>query len=190
MRLSGSRVEIRSVAASYEPHLEIYQPAYLFTTNANGASSGYLAHHHQRSCRPSITATIFRAQTPDAANISSVVMLRNSSVNSLPLIWTSGWWASLYPPAVATFSVTGPPNGNIAPTGFLHALPIQQLRAFHRWLGYDPFFVLRWPPAPPPPPGITYVQSNGSTTQTSGIVRSDSLFRRGPHCGQPETRWK
>ena len=61
---------------SYEPHMEIYKPAYLF--NSSGAAA----------TRPTITSApsaiswgnAFTVQTPDAANISSVVLVRNGAV--------------------------------------------------------------------------------------------------------------
>src|SRR5580704_221849 len=61
----------------YEPHLEVYSPAYLF--NADGSPA----------IRPSITsvsqgvigyAAPFQVQTPDAANITSAVLIRAGAV--------------------------------------------------------------------------------------------------------------
>ncbi len=99
---------------SYEQHDEIYSPPYLFN------SDGTLA------ARPTITgvtpATLtygsaFQVQTPDAANISSVVLMRPGAVThafdmdqrlvGLSFIAGSG-----------VLSVTAPANGNIAPPGY------------------------------------------------------------------------
>src|SRR5712692_2925187 len=61
---------------TYEPHMEIYSPPYLF--NADGTLA----------TRPAIVGTsssvigyngAFQVQTPDAANISSVVLMRNGA---------------------------------------------------------------------------------------------------------------
>jgi len=99
---------------SYEQHVEIYTPPYLYN------SSGSLA------TRPSITSvtpgvigydTSFQVQTPDAANVSSVVIMKNGSVTHafdmdqrmVGLSFTSG---------SGVLNVTGPPNGNIAPPGY------------------------------------------------------------------------
>ena len=99
---------------TYEPHMEIYSPAYLF--NADGTLA----------TRPTITGTsasvigygsAFQVQTPDAANISSVVVMRNGAVTHafnmdqryVGLAFTSG---------AGVLNVTGPPNGNIAPPGY------------------------------------------------------------------------
>ncbi len=102
---------------TYETHMEIYQPAYLFTTNSGGQTVP--------ATRPTITsapssinyAEAFQVQTPNAANISSVVMMRNGSVTHafdmdqrmVGLSFTAG---------SGTLSVIGPPNGNIAPPGY------------------------------------------------------------------------
>ncbi|HEY8714510.1 MAG TPA: galactose oxidase-like domain-containing protein, partial [Candidatus Acidoferrum sp.] len=62
---------------AYEQHIEIYTPPYLY--NANGSLA----------TRPSITSvspgvigygTSFQVQTPDAANIASVVLMKNGAV--------------------------------------------------------------------------------------------------------------
>jgi hypothetical protein len=99
---------------SYEQHVEIYTPPYLYN------SSGSLA------TRPSITSvtpgvigygTSFQVQTPDAANIKSVVIMKDGSVTHafnmdqrlVGLSFTTG---------SGVLNVTGPPNGNIAPSGY------------------------------------------------------------------------
>ena len=98
---------------SYVRQMEIYQPAYLF--NADGTLA----------TRPSITTAPtaigygqnFDVATPDAANISSVVLVRNGTVThafgmdqrEVGLSFTAG---------SGTLSVTSPPNSNIAPPGY------------------------------------------------------------------------
>jgi hypothetical protein len=99
---------------SYEQHVEIYTPPYLYN------SSGSLA------TRPSITSVTpgvigygssFQVQTPDAANIASVVIMKDGSVTHafnmdqrlVGLSFTAG---------SGVLNVTGPPNGNIAPPGY------------------------------------------------------------------------
>jgi hypothetical protein len=152
------------VRRTYETHMEIYQPAYLFTTDTNGQPI--------LATRPAITSapaaidygSSFQVQTPDAANISSVVMIRNSSVTHafdmdqrlVGLSFTSGGGA---------LSVIGPPNGNIAPPGYYMIFLINNQ-------GVPSVATMIQVPtglAPPPPPGITYVQSK-ATTQTSGTT--------------------
>lgn len=99
---------------TYEPHMEIYTPAYLFN------SGGTLA------TRPSITSvtpgvigygSTFQIQTPDAANISSAVLVRAGAPTHafdmdqrlVGLSFTAG---------SGVLTATAPPNGNIAPPGY------------------------------------------------------------------------
>jgi Domain of unknown function (DUF1929)/PKD domain len=98
---------------NYERRLEIYSPAYLF--NADGTPA----------LRPTITGgpdtvpygTAFQVQTPDAADISSVVLVRPGAPTHafdmeqrlVGLSYTAG---------SGVLNVTSPPNGNIAPPGY------------------------------------------------------------------------
>jgi Domain of unknown function (DUF1929)/PKD domain len=98
---------------SYEQHIEIYSPAYLF--DANGAPA----------TRPTITSVpgtvnyggAFQVQTPDAAAISSVVLVRPGSQTHafdmdqrlVELSFTA---------ASGVVTATAPPHGNIAPPGY------------------------------------------------------------------------
>jgi hypothetical protein len=97
----------------YEPRVEIFKPAYLF--NANGTAA----------TRPSISSMpssiawggAFTVSTPDAANISSVVLIRpgapthafDTEQRVVGMSFTQG---------SGTLTVTAPPNGNIAPPGY------------------------------------------------------------------------
>jgi hypothetical protein len=101
------------VQGSYENHMEIYQPAYLFNSNGTMAT------------RPSITSapssisygSSFSVTTPDAASISSVVLIRNGTVThafgmdqrEVVLSFTA---------SDGSLTVTAPPNGEIAPPGY------------------------------------------------------------------------
>ena len=99
---------------SYEQHLEIYSPPYLFNTDGSLAS------------RPAITgvtpnafgyASTFQVFTSDAASIASVVLMRpgaqthafDMEQRMVGLSFTAG---------TGVLSVTAPPNGNIAPPGY------------------------------------------------------------------------
>jgi len=99
---------------TYEQHIEIYSPAYLFNPDGSLAT------------RPSITGmpstgigygSAFQVQTPDAANISSVVLMRAGAPTHafdmeqrlVGLSFTAG---------SGVLNVTAPPNGNIAPQGY------------------------------------------------------------------------
>jgi hypothetical protein len=101
---------------SYEQRMEIYQPPYLFTSANNG--TGLATRPTISSAPASISyGNGFTVQTPDATNINSVVLVRNGAVTHafdmdqrvVGLAFTAG---------VGTLTVTGPPNGNIAPPGY------------------------------------------------------------------------
>jgi hypothetical protein len=94
---------------TYNTTMEIYEPPYLFSSTP----------------RPTITSSpssisygnTFSVTTPDAANISSVALVRNGTVThafgmdqrEVALSFTAGSGA---------LTVTAPPNGNIAPPGY------------------------------------------------------------------------
>ena len=99
---------------TYEPHMEIYSPAYLFAADGSFAP------------RPAITSispgvigygSTFQVQSPDAASISSVVLLRAGAVTHafdmdqrvVGMSFTVG---------NGSLTVTAPPGGNIAPPGY------------------------------------------------------------------------
>ena len=99
---------------NYEARLEIYSPAYLF--NGDGTPA----------LRPTITGVTpgtvgygapFQVQTPDAADIASVVLVRPGAPTHafdmeqrlVGLSFTAG---------SGVLNVTAPPNGNIAPPGY------------------------------------------------------------------------
>jgi hypothetical protein len=101
------------VRGTYEPHVEIYQPAYLFQSDGTPAA------------RPSITSlpssvsygNQFTLQTPDAASIASAVLIRNGTVTHsfgmdqrmVGMSFTAG---------AGSLTVTAPPNANVAPPGY------------------------------------------------------------------------
>lgn len=99
---------------NYERRLEIYSPAYLF--NGDGSAA----------VRPTITGltpetvgygSSFQVQTPNAADIASVVLVRPGTPTHafdmdqrlVGLSFTAG---------SGLLNVTAPPNGNIAPPGY------------------------------------------------------------------------
>jgi hypothetical protein len=99
---------------TYESRMEIYSPPYLF----NGDGSAAL--------RPAITSvppgavgygSTFQVQTPDAADIASVVLVRPGAATHafdmdqrlVELSFSAG---------AGELTATAPPNGNIAPPGY------------------------------------------------------------------------
>jgi Domain of unknown function (DUF1929)/Bacterial Ig domain/PKD domain len=102
----------------YEQHIEVYSPAYLFTTDANGNTIW--------ATRPVIQSTpahigygtgSFQVQTQDAAKIHSVVLVRPGSV-------THAWNMEqrvvglAFTPSAGALTVKFPPNSNVAPPGY------------------------------------------------------------------------
>ena len=99
---------------TYEAHMEIYSPPYLFNSNGTLAT------------RPTITSvssgslgygSAFQVQTPDAANITSVVLMRNGAVTHA-FDMDQRYVGLSFSVGSGVLNVTGPPNGNIAPPGY------------------------------------------------------------------------
>jgi fibronectin type 3 domain-containing protein len=99
---------------TYDPHLETYSPPYLFNPDGTLAT------------RPTITSvtpgvlgygSAFQIQTPDAANITSAVLIKAGAVTHafdmdqrlVGLSFTAG---------SGVLNATTPPNSNIAPPGY------------------------------------------------------------------------
>ena len=99
---------------TYDPHMEVYSPPYLFNSNGTLAT------------RPTITGvtpgvlgynSAFQIQTPDAANITSAVLIKAGAVTHafdmdqrlVGLSFTAG---------SGVLNTTPPPNSNIAPPGY------------------------------------------------------------------------
>jgi len=99
---------------AYEPHIEIYSPAYLFNPDGSAA---------MRPTISSLSATAFaygatfQVQTPDAANITSVVLVRpGAQTHSIDM--DQRLVGLSYTTDAGVLNVTAPPNGNIAPPGY------------------------------------------------------------------------
>jgi hypothetical protein len=99
---------------TYEPHMEVYTPQYLL--NAYGTPA----------TRPTIAGTsssvigyggAFQVQTPDAASIASVVLMRNGAVTHA-FDMDQRYVGLSFSAGAGVLNVTGPPNGNIAPPGY------------------------------------------------------------------------
>lgn len=97
----------------FEPHIEIYQPAYLFT------STGGLAPRPQIAAAP---ATIrygapFHVQSPEAANIKSVVLMRPGAVTHA-FDMEQRMIGLSFTTAAGVLDVTAPVKGDLAPPGY------------------------------------------------------------------------
>jgi galactose oxidase-like protein/PKD domain-containing protein len=99
---------------TYEQHMEIYSPAYLFNPDGTLAT------------RPAITGvpssgigygSAFQVQTPDAASISSVVLMRPGAPTHA-FDMEQRLVAMNFTAGSGVLNVTAPSNGNIAPPGY------------------------------------------------------------------------
>lgn len=98
----------------YENRIERYQPAYLFT------STGALAKRPLITSAPATSIAYnasFRVRTPDAASITSAVLLRPGAVTHAfdmeqRLIGLS------FTASAGTLTLTSPPNSTVAPPGY------------------------------------------------------------------------
>ena len=132
---------------TYESHIEIYTPAYLFKPDGTPA------------VRPTITSvapnpigygTAFQVQTPNASSISSVVLIRAGAPTHafdmdqryVGLSFTSG---------SGVLNITGPPNGNIAPPGY-YMLFIVATNGAPSSAAILQLGTFQIPPPNPPPP--------------------------------------
>jgi hypothetical protein len=99
---------------TYESHMEVYSPAYLF--NADGSLAARPAISSVSPSAFGYGAT-FQVQTPNAANITSAVLMRPGAPTHafdmdqrlVGLSYTSG---------AGVLTLTSPPNGNVAPPGY------------------------------------------------------------------------
>jgi hypothetical protein len=98
---------------AYERHIEIYSPAYLF--NADGSLA----------TRPSVTGVAptityggtFQVETPDAADIASVVRMRPGAPTHA-FDMDQRLVRASYSIGNGVLNVAAPPNGNVAPPGY------------------------------------------------------------------------
>ena len=167
---------------SYVQQMEIYQPPYLF--DSTGA----------QAARPSITGAptsvsygnAFSVQTPDAANISRVVLVRNGTVThsfamdqrEVELAFTAN---------SGSLTVTAPPNGNIAPPGYymlflLNTSGVPSVAAFLQIMGAPNFTAVASPSSLNSSQGN---QGNATITTnvTGGFNSSISLSASGAPTG-------
>lgn len=158
---------------TYEQHIEIYSPPYLF--NADGTAAA----------RPSITGvpstgigygSNFQVQTPDAANISSVVLMRagapthafDMEQRMVVLSFTAG---------SGVLNATAPPNGNIAPQGYYMLFLVNSAGV----PSVAQFVQLTPAPADIPPTGVISSPSSNVT-----VTAGQSVFFDGSNSSDPD----
>src|SRR3984893_5733666 len=99
---------------SYEQHVEIYSPPYLFQSNGSLATRPTIT-----TVSPSVIGygTSFQVQTPDAANIASVVLMKAGAATHA-FDMDQRMVGLNFSVGSGLLNVTGPPNGNTAPPGY------------------------------------------------------------------------
>jgi hypothetical protein len=170
----------------YVPQQEIYKPSYLFNPDGTAAT------------RPTVTSapssisysSAFTVQTPDSANVSKVVLVRNGNVTHAfgmdqRLVELS------FTPDIGSISVTAPPNGNIAPPGYymlfiLNNSGVPSIAKFVQIMGAQNVSVTASPPS------VNVSQGNtGSSTITTvvsgGFNNSVALTASGAPSGTTVT---
>ena len=99
----------------YETRVELYQPAYLFT------STGKLATRPVISSVPTGSIgynTTFSVQTPDASKILKVVLMRPSAPTHAFDMEQRLVGLPFTNPGTGSLTVTSPPNANVVPPGY------------------------------------------------------------------------
>jgi hypothetical protein len=122
--------------ATYEPHIEVYKPAYLFDSTGKPAKRPVIS--------PLASPTIkygaaFAINTPDAASIKSVVLIRPGSVtHSFDMDQRLVGLAFTVTPGV--LHATVPSNHNLAPPGYymLFILDAQGVPSVARFVRLGP----------------------------------------------------
>jgi hypothetical protein len=102
---------------TYEQNMEIYQPAYLFTTDSTGKV--IFANRPTISSSPASIGygNSFTVQTPNAGSIASVALIRNGAATHA-FDMDQRFVGLSFAPVSGALTVTAPPNGNIAPPGY------------------------------------------------------------------------
>ncbi|HET6176866.1 MAG TPA: galactose oxidase-like domain-containing protein [Candidatus Sulfotelmatobacter sp.] len=160
---------------TYNNTIEIYQPAYLFNTDGTLAT------------RPSITSApssisygnTFNVQTPDAANIADVVLVRNGTVThafgtdqrEVEMSFTANSGA---------VTVMAPPNGNIAPPGYymlflLNSAGVPSLAKFVQITSGPPDFAIAASPSSQTVSPGNVTTYNVSVSASNGVNGSVSF---------------
>jgi len=150
---------------TYEQHMEIYSPAYLF--NGDGSPAARPVISSVNTTELGYAAT-FDIQSPNAASIGSVVLVRPGAPTHafdmeqrlIELPFTTG---------AGVLTATAPPDGKIAPPGYymlfvLNSAGVPSIATFvHLTTG---------PPPPPNQPPTASIDSPGSnvTINTGDIV--------------------
>ena len=159
---------------TYESHMEIYKPAYLFTRDGNN--------NVVAATQPSITSApsnigwggAFTVSTPDAANISQTVLVRPGS-STHGFDFDERLVGMSFTAGSGTLNITAPPNSNIAPPGYYMLFLIN-----NKGVPSVASFVLLNGSGSAPAPTVTSVSPNsGSTGGGTGVTITGTNFVSG-----------
>lgn len=163
----------------YEKRIEIWTPPYLFTTDA----SGFVV----PAVRPTISAAparigyglaaSFQVQSPNAADIGSVVLMRNGSTTHAFDMDSRMVGLTIKTVAGTTLTMSMPPNANIAPPGYymLFLLNRQGVPSIARFVQVSPAneLPLAIPGGPYPGTATKPIQFNaGGSSDPDGTIAS------------------
>jgi Domain of unknown function (DUF1929)/IPT/TIG domain len=158
----------------YEGRMEIYKPAYLFTRD--GSNNVVPATRPTIASAPSgITWNAqFAVSTPDAANISTAVLMRlGSSTHAFDM--DERLVGMSFTAGSGTLNMTAPPNSNIAPPGYYMLFLIN-----NKGVPSVASFVLLNGSGSAPAPTVTSVSPNsGSTAGGTGVTITGTNFVSG-----------
>jgi hypothetical protein len=99
---------------TYDHHIEIYSPAYLFNANGSPATRPVITY---APLRIGYNSTPFTVQTPDALNIGSVVLVKPGS-DTHAYDMEQRLVGLTFTAASGVLTVNAPPNSNLAPPGY------------------------------------------------------------------------
>jgi len=103
---------------SYQPQMEIYQPAYLFTTDGQGNAIPAVRPTISGAPGTAAYGSAFALSTPDASNISSIALIRAGAVTHAFDMDQRMVGLSFTNDGGNTLLVNAPANGNLAPPGY------------------------------------------------------------------------
>jgi hypothetical protein len=154
------------IRGSYEKHMEVYSPAYLFTNDGSG--------NVIPAARPAITSlstelgyrALFTIQTPDSATISTVVLVRPGSVSHAFDMEQRLVGLNFSESAPGTLTATAPPNGFLAPPGYYMLFVVNQAGV----PSVASFVHLTSTPSDQPPDGIILSPASDMTIQAGETV--------------------
>jgi hypothetical protein len=144
---------------TYDNHIEIYSPAYLFNADGSLATRPVIT---SAPLRIGYNSVAFTVQTPDALNIGSVVLVKPGS-DTHAFDMEQRLLGLTFTAASGALTVNAPPNSNLAPPGYylLFVLNRAGVPSVARFVQVSPN------PTDQPPRG-TITAPTGNVTITAG----------------------